>query len=84
MKIMLPIEPTRFLNLAVQRQRSSECRNQCFFLESRLRAGHSDIEEGHMRIWDIVDAGGGGGGEELAFSVQLGMDLNADGQFPVF
>ncbi len=83
MKIMLPIEPTRFLDLAVQRQRSSEGRYQCFFLEFGLRAGHSDIEEGHMRIWDIVDAGGGGG-EELAFSVQLGMDLNADSQFPVF
>ena len=82
MKVMLAIEFTRLLDVAVQRESCPQSWNECFFLEEGLRAGHCDVEECDMAVWCIVYRGSCWG-EELTRSVELCMYFDTHCEFPI-
>jgi len=79
---MFPIKSTPFLYLASQSHRRSHRGHKHFLLKVRLRARDREIEECDVGIGGCI-AGRGSCGEEFVRRVELGVDLNADGEFPV-
>ena len=80
-KVMLSVPATLRLHLTSQRQRSSHSRQKCLLLKLRLGSRRSSIEESDVCVWRVTQ-GCFGGREQLPCGVELGVDFNANCEFP--